>query len=148
MTEKTITKVIPEHTVESVVYVAQDGREFVWRSECERYEERLKVLSHPAFASHVDGICLPDLGCYASLYHFTSDNDYEFFVQCRGQCDTDYGEHGPGWYLYYETSVGDYDDQRLLHLDTYIKEREDEVNEFVRQVKNAIEKGKTNGEHA
>ena len=148
MTEKTITKIIPEHTVESVVYVAQDGKEFVWQSECERYEERLKVLSHPVFASRVDGICVPDLRCDASLYHFTSDDDYKFFIQHRGPCDTDYGEHGPGWYLNYEIIDGDYDDQWLLHLDTYIKELEDEVKAFVHRVKNAIEEGKTNGEHA
>ena len=148
MTEKKITKVIPEHTVESVVYVAQDGKEFVWQSECERYEERLKVLSHPVMVSRVDDIYLPGSGSNASLYHFTSDDDYKFFIHHCGQCCTDYGEYGPGWYLYYETSDGDYDDQWLLHLDTYIKEREDEVKAFAYKVKNAIEKGKTNGKHA
>ena len=143
MREERITKVVPEHTVESIFYIAKDGAQFISKSACENYEQGLAILSHPVFRSRVDGIGTLDEGRNASLYHITSDDDYEFFSQHRGDCETDYDKHGPGWYIYYEISDGDYDSQWLRHLDTYIKNKENEIKEFVRHVKAAIEERKS-----
>lgn len=137
MIEQKNTKVIPEHEVEETVYIANDGTRWLSKSACENYEEGLAVLAHPVFRSRVDGFFTLDEGRSASLYKITCNDDYEFFTTHRGDCTTNYNRHGPGWYLYWETSDGDYDDQWLWNVDAYIKEKSEDLKEFITKVEAA-----------
>lgn len=124
----------PAHTVTDTIYVASDGKEFRFRSDCERYEKRLMVESHPVFKSGISARTFYD-DIYADLYFIRSEEDYQFFVHNIG---TVYLSHeswqdgaGPGWYLFYMEDGGDYADTHYFYkLEEYEKYFRDMLDEW------------------
>ncbi len=113
----------PERTVTDTIYVASDGKEFRFRSDCELYEKRLVVERHPVFKSRIKTRTFYD-DYTAYLYYFRSKEDFEFWRDNIGTkfLNTNHWQDGfgPGWYLFYSIDGGDYADSNYLYkLDEY-----------------------------
>lgn len=109
---------VPARTYIDKKYVASDGKEFTFESDCLRYEKQLKIESHPIYASAIKHVYLFEEGCYATLYYLSSQEDYEFFVETQDfnkyYFDSDFDEYGSGWYLCWCEDGGDYPDNHYL----------------------------------
>lgn len=114
----------PEKKIIETVYVASDGKEFRFLSECARYEKQLEVQNHPVFKSKIAGVDTFFDGYSAALYYLRSQEDYEFLCAHTEMrfLEANHWEDGfgPGWYLFYTIDGGDYaDDHYLYKLDEY-----------------------------
>ena len=133
----------PEKKITKTVYVASDGKEFWFKSDCEMYEKILEIQKHPVFASCITGVRTFDDEYGATLYYLGSQEDYAFWLAHAGAyhlCVNQWDEgYGCGWYLYYSVDGGDYaDDQYLYKLDEYINKIQDQLDEWRSEIENKI----------
>ena len=120
------TKTIPARTYTERKYVASNGKVFACESDCEKYEENLRIAQHPVMKSMID-VSTFEEGYSAKLYYLRNQEDHEFLcAKIVGaepfsfDCD-EFSEHGEGWYLFYSVGGGDWaDDLHLYHFDTYV----------------------------
>lgn len=132
----------PERTVTDTIYVASDGKEFRFKSECEIYEKQLEVQNHPVYKSWIRARTFWD-DYAADLYYIRNEEDYEFWCENIGTqyLNVDHWEDGfgPGWYLFYSVDGGDYTDSRYLYkLDEYEREIRHQLDEWHDDVENRI----------
>ena len=83
MRESVQTKLIPEHVVTTVKYIAFDGQEFAFKDQCEAHEKQLlreaEIESHPVIKTAREVELYPDMNS-ATLYYIPSDEEYEFLM--------------------------------------------------------------------
>ena len=132
----------PERTVMETFYIASDGKEFRFKSDCELYEKRLEVERHPVFKSHIKTRTFYE-DYMAHLYYFRSEDDYEFWCANIGTrfLSTDHWKEGfgPGWYLFYCVDGGDHADSNYLYkLDEYKKDCRQLLDEWLDDVNGKI----------
>ena len=127
---------VPARTYIDKKYVASDGKEFIFESDCLRYEKRLEIESHPIYTTAIRRVCLFEEGYGATLYYLSSKEDYEFFIETQGfdrkyYFRSDFDEYGAGWYIYWCEDGGDYpDDHYLKNYDAYEKRIETDWEEY------------------
>lgn len=132
----------PEKKITRTVYVASDGKEFLFKSDCELHEKQLEIQSHPVFLSRREARTFWD-EYGASLYCLSSQSDYEFWISNIGTPHLRRNHwqegYGPGWYIFYTIDGGDSDDYRyLFKLDEYINGIHDQVDEWLSEIENKI----------
>ena len=132
----------PEKKITKTVYVASDGKEFLFKSDCELHEKQLKIESHPVFLSRKEVRTFWE-DYHATLYYLGSQSDYEFWISNIGtpflQINNWRDGYGPGWYMFYTIDGGDYADDRYLYkLDEYMKEIQAQLDEWSSEIKNKI----------
>lgn len=121
---------IPAKTYTSKKYIAIDGKEFGIESDCLRYEKQLEIQNHPVYATAIEDIYTFEDDYCAKLFHISSQEDYDFFVETQGfgnnYFTSDFDKYGAGWYLFYYIDGGDYlNFYHLINYETYIKELDD-----------------------
>lgn len=127
---------VPARTYIDKKYVASDGKEFIFESDCLRYEKQLEIEKHPVYTSAIRSVYLFEEGYGATLYYLSSQEDYEFFIETQGfdkkyYFQSDFDEYGAGWYLYWCEDGGDYpDDHYLKNYDAYEKRIESDWEEY------------------
>lgn len=127
---------VPARTYIDKKYVASDGKEFIFESDCLRYEKQLEIEKHPVYTSAIRRVCLFEEGYGATLYYLSSQEDYDFFIETQGFDKkyyfwSDFDEYGAGWYLYWCEDGGDYpDDHYLKNYDAYEKQVESDWEEY------------------
>lgn len=127
---------VPARTYIDKKYVASDGKEFIFESDCLKYEKQLEIEKHPVYTSAIRRVCLFEEGYGATLYYLSSQEDYEFFIETQGfdkkyYFQSDFDEYGAGWYLYWCEDGGDYpDDHYLKNYDAYEKQIESDWEEY------------------
>lgn len=124
----------PERIVTETIYVASDGKEFRFKSDCEAHEKRIEIESHPVFKSRVKARTFYEDNM-AWLYYFRSGEDYEFWLDNIGTryLNRDHWKDGfgPGWYLFYSEDGGDYADSHYLYkLEEYEKDCRQLIDEW------------------
>lgn len=118
---------VPARTYIDKTYIASDGKEFRFESDCLIYEQRLAIESHPIYTTAIKDVCLFRSGHHATLYYLSSKEDYEFFIETQGfdrryYFHSDFDEHGSGWYIYWLEDGGECPDYRYLkNYDVYEK---------------------------
>ena len=132
----------PERTVTDTIYVASDGKEFRFKSECEIYEKQLEVQNHPVYNAWIKARTFWD-DYAANLYYIRNKEDYEVWCENIGiqYLNVDHWEDGfgPGWYLFYSVDGGDYADRRYLYkLDEYEREIRHQFDNWHDDVENRI----------
>ena len=125
----------PERVVTQTVYVASDGREFYFESDCEQYERDLEIKKHPVFASCITGVRTFGDDYGATLYYLGSQEDYDFWFKHAGAYYLNVNQWndgcGNGWYLFYSVDGGDYADSHYLYkLDEYYRGIRHELKEW------------------
>lgn len=127
---------VPARTYIDKKYVASDGKEFIFESDCLRYEKQLEIEKHPVYTSAIRHVCLFEEGYGATLYYLSNQEDYEFFIETQGfdekyYLQSDFDEYGAGWYLYWCEDGGDYlDDHYLKNYNAYEKRIESDWEEY------------------
>ena len=138
---------VPARTYIDKKYVASDGREFIFESDCLRYEKQLEIERHTLYATAIkDAETFYD-SYRATLYYISSKEDYDFFKETQGidvekenYFDSNFNKYGAGWYLYHIEDGGDYpDDKYLLNYDAYEKMIESELEEYKSRMRSLID---------
>lgn len=132
---------IPEHTTIVRRYIASNGQEFAYESDCLRYEERLRIENHPVFKSKIPNIRTFEDDYSGALYYLSNEDDHEWLMDhiIGGDVNSDFDLHGPGWYLYYYIDGGDHSDiQRLLFYDAYEKAIETRFAKWKSDIRNKM----------
>ena len=135
---------IPESTYLIKIYIASDGKEFASEDACLRHEKRLEIENHPIYITAIKGAYSFEEGYGATLYYFSSNEDYEYFKETQGidiyHFDSDFDEYGVGWYIYWCEDGGDYpDDYYLKNYDAYENDIESRWNEYKQDMRYKIE---------
>lgn len=137
---------VPARTYIDKKYVASDGKEFIFESDCLKYEECLAIESHPIYTTAIkDAETFWD-SYRATLYYFSSKEDYDFFKKTQGidvekeyYFDSNFNKYGAGWYLYHIEDGGDYPDYKYLrNYDAYEKMIESEWEEYKSHMRSLI----------
>jgi hypothetical protein len=127
---------VPARTYIDKKYVASDGKEFIFESDCLKHEKRLEIESHPIYTSAIRHVWLFEEGYGATLYYLSNQEDYEFFIETQGfdkkyYFHSDFDKYGAGWYLYWYEDGGDYpDDHYLKNYDAYEKQMDSDWEEY------------------
>ena len=129
---------VPARTYTEKKYVATDGREFIFESDCLRYEKQLEIESHPIYKTAIKNAETFYENYRATLYYISSRENYDFFKETQGidvekeyYFNSDFNKCGPGWYLCHIEDGGDYpDDTYLWNYDAYEKMIEAELAEY------------------
>lgn len=132
--------IIPAKTYIERKYIASDGTEFVSENSCLSYEKNLEIKKHPVYASAIENIYTFDEEYRATLYYFSNEEDYKFFLNsknlkenkvdmynCRHNLVSDFEDYGAGWYICWNYSWGDYSDTY------YIRNHNNYINEFEKE---------------
>lgn len=127
---------VPAKVVTLTKYVAEDGREFAWRQDCERYEERLRIDSHPVTKSCLQGEGVETFleGIGARLYYLRDNEDAEFLADALGTNANFILEQydGPGWYIYWYEDGGDYPgDDYFMKFTKYVDEISNKMHNWI-----------------
>lgn len=136
----------PEKVVKQTVYIASDGKEFSFKSDCELHERNLEIKNHPVFASCITGVRTFGDDYGATLYYLGSQEDYKFWFKHSGayhlvvnQWDEGYGR---GWYLFYTVDGGDHqDDHYLYKLDEYYRGIKQELEDWYDDIERKLPAG-------
>ena len=128
-------KTIPAKTYTETKYIASDGKEFGSKNDCLRYEKQLAIESHPIYTTSIKNVYLFEEGYMATLYYFSSKEDYEFFIKTqdlnRKYYFSDFDEYGAGWYIYWCEDGGDYPDEHFLkNYDAYESRIESDLEKY------------------
>ena len=138
---------VPARTYIDKKYVASDGREFIFESDCLRYEKQLEIERHPIYATAIkDAETFYD-SYRATLYYISSKEDYDFFKETQGidvekeyYFDSNFNKYSAGWYLYHIEDGGDYPDYKYLwNYDAYEKMIESELEEYKSRMRSLID---------
>lgn len=126
-------KTIPAKTYTETKYVASDGKEFFNEKSCLVHEQYLEIVSHPIYTTRIETTTLYDDN-FATLYYFSSQEDYEFFIAtgASGYTDSDFEKYGAGWYLVYDIDCDCHTYTHILNYDNYVKEYEIEFENWKR----------------
>lgn len=129
-------EVVPARTVTHTKYVAEDGREFAWRQDCERYEERLHIESHPVMKSRINGEGVETFieGIGACLYYLRDEEDAEFLADALHKYSRFVMDEyqGPGWYMYWYEDGGDYPgDDYFMKFTKYVDKISDQMHNWL-----------------
>ena len=151
MREVTKERIIPERRFTSVVYIAEDGREFDDKVACECYEMRLEINKHPVIATRISYVELPFSGDDVTLYKIRSKEDYDYFrkyvTPCSRMIDDEFCVCGPGWYIFQAFSGGDWDDECcLLNYDAYCKRIKQKIADFEQEINKKISSRESEGQ--
>lgn len=124
-------------------YIAEDGKEFSSQQECLVYERKLFLgkKSAPLFTTSFPSIDGEHCMC---LFYLKSQDDVDYIITdykiLKGYFYTDFDQNGESWYLFWWENGGDWPDTyRLYHYETYIKEAEENLACFKREVKEAMD---------
>lgn len=124
-------KHIPAKIYTTIKYIASDGKEFQNEDECLKYERDLEIKEHPVFKSRIESIRTFDDEHRGHLYYLRNKEDYDFLINHSGfsqgdYIDSNFGEYGEGWYLFWCEDGGDYRDYYYIYnYNAYEKEIED-----------------------
>ena len=138
---------VPARTYIDKKYVASDGREFIFESNCLRYEKQLAIESHPIYTTAIkDAETFWD-SYRATLYYISNKEDYDYFKETQGidveneyYFDSNFNKYGAGWYLYHIEDGGDYPDYKYLrNYDAYEKMIESELAEYKSRMRSLID---------
>lgn len=138
---------VPARTYIDKKYIASDGKEFSFESDCLRYEEQLAIGSHPIYATAIKNAETFYDSYRATLYYISSKEDYDFFKKTQGidvekeyYFDSNFNEYGAGWYLCHIEDGGDYPDNTYLwNYDAYEKMIESELEEYKSRMRGLID---------
>lgn len=139
---------VPARTYIDKKYIASDGKEFNFESDCLKYEKQLAIENHPIYNSAVKGVCTFEEDYCASLYYISSQEDYEYFKETQGITTkyyfrSDFEKYGAGWYIFYVVDGGDYpDDKYLYNYDMYEKEIGARWEEYQSDMRERMERAK------
>lgn len=136
---------IPEKRYTTTKYIASDGRDFTSESACLAHEKQLEILNHPVVRSAVLGVTTFGNDNSATMYFISSEADYDFMfknvigVGKYSRFYSDFDVYGPGWYLYWCESGGDYDDyHNLVNYNAYVEEIEDDIRLWKGKIERAV----------
>lgn len=127
---------VPARTYIDKRYVASDGKEFIFESDCLKYEKQLEIKNHPIYKTAIKRVWLFEEGYGATLYYLSSKEDYEFFIETQGFCkkhhfESDFDEYGVGWYIYWCEDGGDCPDNHYLkNYEVYERRIETDWEEY------------------
>lgn len=134
---------IPAKTYVDRTYIATDRTEFSTKQSCLDYEKRLAIQSHPVYAS-----CIKDIIDFTGdwegrLYYISSLEDHDFFMKTQGfnefYFNSDFNQHGAGWYIFYIVDGGDYDDVAYLeNYNVYINKVESSLQYYKKNIEKKI----------
>lgn len=138
---------VPARTYIDKKYVASDGKEFTFESDCLKYEERLVIENHPIYTTAIKNAETFYDSYRATLYYISSKEDYNFFKETQGvdvekeyYFDSNFNKYGAGWYLYHIEDGGDYPDYKYLwNYDAYEKMIESELAEYKYRMRSLID---------
>lgn len=139
-------KTVPAKTYTETKYIASDGREFFDEKSCLNHEQYLEIMSHPVYTTRIATTTLYD-GDFATLYYFSSQEDFEFFVATGTgvyKDTTDFEKYGAGWYLVYDIDSDYHTYTHILNYDNYVKEYETEFENWKRSNAERMQHLKTN----
>ena len=136
---------IPEKRYTTTKYVASDGRDFTSEKACLDHEKYLEIQSHPVIRNAVLDVTTFDGEHAANLYFISNEADYDFILKNVigiGKYTHYYGDYetyGPGWYLYWNESMGDYGDyHNLVNYNAYVEEIEDDIRLWKGKIERAV----------
>lgn len=114
-------------TLEYLVYVTSDDKEFDTPEAAERHEAEL--LQKKQIPSKY--ICFDAVDGDAYVYKIKSEEDFNYLTQEELDGYV-YGIYdGPGWYIVFHNSGGDYPDSYdVFYLKNYLSELESDVNKL------------------
>lgn len=129
----------PEKVIDETVYVALDGKEFSFKSDCILYEKKLKIEQHPVFKNRIMGFRTFDDEYFMTLYYIGSQDDYDFWNANIGAYHLVVNNWndgcGPGWYLFYTVDGGDYSDSHYLYkFEKYYNDIKDDLDLWFKKV--------------
>lgn len=139
---KTTQITIPEQVTTANIYVAIDGKEFLYERDCLNYERKLDYNKYPVIKNRINkGIQTFD-NFNATLYYVESAEDVELitaFENChRFEIEDSFEQYGKGLYIYWRDDLGDYTFNYLCHYDTYVKEHRGEIEDVIQNNLQAI----------
>jgi hypothetical protein len=135
---------VPARTYIDKKYVASDGKEFIFESDCIEHEKYLAIKSHPIYTTAIKNVDLFEEGYGATLYYLSSQEDYEYFKETQGfktehYFYSNFNKYGAGWYLYWSECGGDYPDNYYLkNYDAYEKRIESDWEEYKSYMRNRM----------
>ena len=145
MEVREIVRVIPEHTERYFEYVASDGHIFHDKDRCDEYEDWLNSKQHIVLKSVENVSLFPD-DQYARLYYISTKEEHDYVIRWLGfklenaHID-EFETFGEGFYFWYCISMGDsHDKYNLLHVDSYLKSKRKEFEDFVSNVETLEER--------
>lgn len=114
--------VIPERKLTVTRYIAEDGSEFEHPNQCQKYERDQIIQQHRVYKRRIVAniSSLPDEDANAVLYYLEDAADLDFlieFIHPRTEEDEwrrEYMKYGPGWYLHWYETGGDWPDHNYL----------------------------------
>lgn len=144
--------IIPAKTYIERKYIASDGKYFTSEDSCLSYEKNLEIKKHPVYANAIKDIYTYNEDYVATLYYFSNEEDYKFFLNsknlkankvdkygCPHKLESDFEDYGAGWYICWSYSWGDYcDTYYIRNYNNYINEIEKEWQCYKDRLKEAI----------
>lgn len=135
------TRVIPERVIETISYIAQDGKVFTNQDACLKYEKYLELINHEVFKTAQKVSTWPDDYC-ATLYYISSEVQYEYLkkgLNIEYFDSDDYEDYGPGYYLFIQEDMGDSPAKYYLHsLTRYLETSEFEFEAWKADIQSAV----------
>lgn len=109
----------------NMVWVADDGTEYAYRSNAIRHDAELMLNNNYRKITR-DGIMLPDEDGYMDLYFIKDEDDWKFLYYTEWEQNT-IGEEftGAGWYGSIVHDGGDYPDTyEIIKIESYLHKQE------------------------
>ena len=136
-------ELVPAQTRIVRKYVAEDGKEFAWKQDCERYEQTLKIESHRVMKSRIDS---QDLGTFdgirATLYYIRDKDDAIFLANAMSWFEErilDVFQGEPCWIIYWYEDMGDYPGEIHIELlEDHINNLKAEVADWETSIRNKV----------
>ena len=114
-------------TLEYLVYVTSDGKEFDNPKTAEKHEAEL--LPKRQIPSKY--ICFNAIDSDAYVYKIESEEDFNYLIQKELDGYVHGIYDGPGWYIVFRNSGGDYSDSYYaFYVKNYLSELESDVNKL------------------
>ena len=128
---------IPAKTYTVIEYVAKDGKIFNTKEQCQHHEQIIDFENTPLIKNSIQTYTFGtdyQEDCGATLYYINDEEDIHNLVPYSYSYvngETDFNEHGAGWYICYCVDGGDYaDSYYLYHYDTYLNNIKDGLRHY------------------
>ena len=138
-------RIVPERRYTETKYKAIDGKEFTTEADCLKHEQYLERIQHPVIKSHISNVMTFNDEHEASLYYLSSEEDFNFLIDCMGfsrrdYIDDNFAQHGAGWYLFFCDSSDDYygDSYCIYNLDAYLYDLRLDVDIYENKLRSLI----------
>lgn len=118
---------IKEQVRQSMVYITSDGKEFKYKGDAQRHEEK---ISMPERSIPCKTVTLHTQDDFYNTFCYNIQNEDDFhYLEVKEWKYNYYGKFdGPGWYLAFRHDGGDYDDDYdIIKLDEYLAQLEEDV---------------------